>query len=132
MSVLARYREESKFEVIDHAKEMEIKIYGYCMNEKYFPKKHRFSLTMHIIEDAGSVPDLITEAQREQPGSLHRRELQNKAFAKCENILRRIELAEVNGLPIPNGILVEITEGMIKEEKLLIGWQKSDKERAAG
>lgn len=132
MSVLLRLRKESPFEVRDLAGKIEIKVIKICMNEKYFPKRYRFVLTMHIIEDAHKMVDYI-EAANNTPNDtdFHKRRLtyQREAYIKAEALLRKFALAEELGFTIPDGILTELGTMLTREESLIQNWIKSDKKK---
>lgn len=132
MSVLARFRTESPFEVRDRARTLEVKIIRLCMNEKYFPKRYRFILTTSIIEDAHKLVDYI-EAANNFPLTeiFHKRRLiyQKETLTKIDNIFRKLMLAEELGFSIPEGTLKELGESLSKEEALIKRWMESDKAR---
>lgn len=132
MSVLARFRTESPFEVRDRARTLEAKIIRLCMNEKYFPKRYRFILTTSIIEDAHKLVDYI-EAANSFPLTeiFHKRRLiyQKETLTKIDNIFRKLMLAEELGFSIPEGTLKELGESLSKEEALIKRWMESDKAR---
>ena len=132
MSVLARFRTESPFEVRDRARTLEVKIIRLCMNEKYFPKRYRFILTTSIIEDAHKLADYI-EAANSFPLTeiFHKRRLiyQKETLTKIDNIFRKLMLAEELGFSIPEGTLKELGESLSKEEALIKRWMESDKAR---
>ena len=132
MSVLARLRSESPFEVRDNARKLEVKIIRLCMNEKYFPKRYRFILTTNIIEDAHKMVDYI-EAANVIPLSdeyvKRRRMYQKESIIKIENLFRKLILAEELGFTIPEATLIELGEALNKEESLIKNWIESDKTR---
>ncbi len=132
MSVLARFRSESPFEVRDNARKLEVKIIRLCMNEKYFPKRYRFILTTNIIEDAHKMVDYI-EAANVIPLSdeyvKRRRMYQKESIIKIENLFRKLILAEELGFTIPEATLIELGEALNKEESLIKNWIESDKTR---
>ncbi|MBP3781772.1 MAG: hypothetical protein J6I68_00830 [Butyrivibrio sp.] len=132
MSVLARYRSESPFDTRDHARELEVRIIKLCMNEKYFPKRYRFILTMNIVEDAHKMVDFI-EAANNMPFNkeFYKRRLtyQREAYARVEHLFRKFMLAERLGFTLPEGILIEIGDKLQKQEKLIANWIDSDKKR---
>ena len=132
MSVLARLRSESPFEVRDNARKLEVKIIRLCMNEKYFPKRYRFILTTNIIEDAHKMVDYI-EAANVIPLSdeyvKRRRMYQKESIIKVENLFRKLILAEELGFTIPEATLIELGEALNKEESLIKNWIESDKTR---
>ena len=132
MSVLARFRSESPFEVRDNARKIEAKIIRLCMNEKYFPKRYRFILTTDIIQDAHRLVDYI-EAANTLPltEDLYKRRLmyQKEALIRIENIFRKMVLAEELGFTIPEAILIEMGEALSKEEGLIKNWIESDRTR---
>ena len=132
MSVLARFRSESPFEVRDRARILEVRIIKLCMNEKYFPKRYRFILTTSIIEDAHKLVDYI-EAANILPlnEAFYKRRLtyQKEALSKVDALFRKFMLAEEIGFSIPEGILQELGESLSKEEALIKKWVESDKAR---
>ena len=132
MSVLARFRSESPFEVRDRVRSLEVKIIKLCMNEKYFPKRYRFILTTSIIEDAHKLVDYI-EAANTLPlaEDFYKRRLtyQKEALIRIENLFRKFILAEELGFTIPESTLVELGESLEREETLIKSWIESDKKR---
>ena len=132
MGVLARFRKESPFKVKDRAKELEVLIVRICMNEKYFPKRYRFTMTTQIIEDAGKLADYVTAANAlpltEEFVKLRRR-YQKEAYIRCECLLRRFDLAERMHFQIPDGVLTNVIGELVAEEKGITEWVKADKER---
>lgn len=132
MSVYARFRKETPFAVRDKAKEIEVTIIKTAMNEKYFPKRYRFTLAQQIVDDANKMVDSIVTANalplNEENLSLRQR-YQKAAYIKCEQLLRKFDLAERLSFQIPEGILEEIIGELIAEEKRITEWTKSDKER---
>lgn len=132
MSVLARFRSESPFEVRDRARILEVRIIKLCMNEKYFPKRYRFILTTSIIEDAHKLVDYI-EAANSLPlnEAFYKRRLtyQKEALSKVDALFRKFTLAEEIGFSIPEGTLQELGESLSKEEALIKKWVESDKAR---
>ena len=132
MSVLARFRSESPFEVRDRARNLEVKIIKLCMNEKYFPKRYRFILTTSIIEDAHKLVDYI-EAANTLPLTedfiKRRLTYQKEALIRIENLFRKFILAEELGFTIPESTLVELGESLEREEALIKSWIESDKKR---
>ena len=132
MSVLARFRSESPFEVRDNARKIEAKVIRLCMNEKYFPKRYRFILTTDIIQDAHRLVDYI-EAANTLPltEDFYKRRLmyQKEALIRIENIFRKMVLAEELGFTIPEAILIEMGEALSKEEGLIKNWIESDRTR---
>jgi hypothetical protein len=132
MSTLSRFKHESPFEVRDKAREIEVYLMKICMNEKYFPKRYRFVLTTDLLDDAHKMVDYLEAANLLplNPTFAERRETYARyAYIKCENILRKFDLAENLGLPIPNGTMVDIITRMVNEETLINNWIKSDNER---
>lgn len=132
MSVLKRFRSESPFAVRDEARKLEIKIIKLCMNEKYFPKRYRFILTMDIIQDAHKLADYIEAANKlelTEVTSKRRLMYQKEAIVRIEYILRKFILAEELGFTIPEASLKELGEDLVKEEKLIMNWIESDRVR---
>ena len=132
MSVLARFRSESPFDVRDNARKLEVKIIRLCMNEKYFPKRYRFILTTNIIEDAHKMVDYIEAANMiplTEEFSKRRRLYQKEALIRIENLFRKIILAEDLGFTIPEATLTELGEALNKEESLIKNWMDSDRSR---
>ena len=132
MSVLKRFRSESPFAVRDEARKLEIKIIKLCMNEKYFPKRYRFILTMDIIQDAHKLADYIEAANKlelTEATSKRRLMYQKEAIVRIEYILRKFILAEELGFTIPEASLKELGEDLVKEEKLIKNWIESDRVR---
>ena len=132
MSVLKRFRSESPFAVRDEARKLEIKIIKLCMNEKYFPKRYRFILTMDIIQDAHKLADYIEAANKlelTEVTSKRRLMYQKEALVRIEYILRKFILAEELGFTIPEASLKELGEDLVKEEKLIMNWIESDRVR---
>lgn len=132
MSVLKRFRSESPFAVRDEARKLEIKIIKLCMNEKYFPKRYRFILTMDIIQDAHKLADYIEAANKlelTEVTSKRRLMYQKEAIIRIEYILRKFILAEELGFTIPEASLKELGEDLVKEEKLIMNWIESDRVR---
>lgn len=132
MSVLARFRSESPFDVRDNARKLEVKIIRLCMNEKYFPKRYRFILTTNIIEDAHKMVDYIEAANiipLTEEFSKRRRLYQKEALIRIENLFRKIILAEDLGFTIPEATLTELGEALNKEESLIKNWMESDRSR---
>ena len=132
MSVLARFRSESPFDVRDNARKLEAKIIRLCMNEKYFPKRYRFILTTNIIEDAHKMVDYIEAANMiplTEEFSKRRRLYQKEALIRIENLFRKIILAEDLGFTIPEATLTELGEALNKEESLIKNWMESDRSR---
>ena len=132
MSVLARFRSESPFDVRDNARKLEVKIIRLCMNEKYFPKRYRFILTTNIIEDAHKMVDYIEAANMiplTEEFSKRRRLYQKEALIRIENLFRKIILAEDLGFTIPEATLTELGEALNKEESLIKNWMESDRSR---
>lgn len=132
MSVLKRFRSESPFAVRDEARKLEIKIIKLCMNEKYFPKRYRFILTMDIIQDAHKLADYIEAANKldlTEAASKRRLMYQKEALVRIEYILRKFILAEELGFTIPEASLKELGEDLVKEEKLIKNWIESDRVR---
>lgn len=132
MSVLARFRSESPFDVRDNARKLEVKIIRLCMNEKYFPKRYRFILTTDIIEDAHKMVDYIEAANMiplTEEFSKRRRLYQKEALIRIENLFRKIVLAEDLGFTIPEATLTELGEALNKEESLIKNWMESDRSR---
>lgn len=132
MSVLARFRTESPFEVRDRARTIEVKIIKLCMNEKYFPKRYRFILTTSIVEDAHKLVDHI-ETANALPlyENFYKRRLtyQKEALSKVDSLFRKFMLAEELGFSIPEGTLKDLGESLSKEEALIKKWIESDKAR---
>lgn len=132
MGVLARYRKESPFKVKDRARELEVLIMLICMNEKYFPKRYRFTLVAGIIEDARKMVDYVTAANAlpltDEFIGLRRR-YQKEAYIKCECLLRKFDMAERLHLQIAEGALENVIGQLIDEEKGITEWAKSDRER---
>ena len=129
MSVLKRFRSESPFAVRDEARKLEVKIIKLCMNEKYFPKRYRFILTMDIIQDAHKLADYIEAANKlelTEVTSKRRLMYQKEALVRIEYILRKFILAEELGFTIPEASLKELGEDLVKEEKLIKNWIESD------
>lgn len=132
MSVLKRFRSESPFAVRDEARKLEIKIIKLCMNEKYFPKRYRFILTMDIIQDAHKLADYIEAANKlelTEVTSKRRLMYQKEALVRIEYILRKFILAEELEFTIPEASLKELGEDLVKEEKLIKNWIESDRVR---
>lgn len=132
MSVLKRFRSESPFAVRDEARKLEVKIIKLCMNEKYFPKRYRFILTMDIIQDAHKLADYIEAANKlelTEVTSKRRLMYQKEALVRIEYILRKFILAEELGFTIPEASLKELGEDLVKEEKLIKNWIESDRVR---
>lgn len=132
MSVLKRFRSESPFAVRDEARKLEIKVIKLCMNEKYFPKRYRFILTMDIIQDAHKLADYIEAANKlelTEVTSKRRLMYQKEALVRIEYILRKFILAEELGFTIPEASLKELGEDLVKEEKLIKNWIESDRVR---
>ena len=132
MSVLARFRSESPFDIRDNARKLEVKIIRLCMNEKYFPKRYRFILTTNIIEDAHKMVDYIEAANMiplTEEFSKRRRLYQKEALIRIENLFRKIILAEDLGFTIPEATLTELGEALNKEESLIKNWMESDRSR---
>ena len=132
MSALSRFRKESPFEARDLARELEVKIIKLCMNEKYFPKRYRFTVAQSIIESVQKMGDYITIANRlpvYRDCIAEREKNQRYAFAMCEVLLRKLDLAERLGFSIPEGLLTELVRDIDKEEKSIKGWIASDKKR---
>ena len=132
MSVLKRFRSESPFAVRDEARKLEIKIIKLCMNEKYFPKRYRFILTMDIIQDAHKLADYIEAANKlelTEATSKRRLMYQKEALVRIEYILRKFILAGELGFTIPEASLKELGEDLVKEEKLIKNWIESDRVR---
>ena len=132
MGVLARYRKESPFEARDLAREIEVKIIKLCMNEKYFPKRYRFTVAQSIIEITQKMGDYVTYANSLplKPEYKEERELnQRRAMAMCEIILRKLDLSERLGFSIPDGLLEETVRMIDREEKALKRWIASDNSR---
>lgn len=132
MSVLKRFRSESPFAVRDEARKLEIKIIKLCMNEKYFPKRYRFILTIDIIQDAHKLADYIEAANKlelTEVTSKRRLMYQKEALVRIEYILRKFILAEELGFTIPEASLKELGEDLVKEEKLIKNWIESDRVR---
>ena len=132
MSVLARFRSESPFDVRDNARKLEVKIIRLCMNEKYFPKRYRFILTTNIVEDAHKMVDYIEAANMiplTEEFSKRRRLYQKEALIRIENLFRKIILAEDLGFSIPEATLTELGEALNKEESLIKNWMESDRSR---
>ncbi len=132
MSVLARLRSESPFEVRDNVRKLEVRIIKLCMNEKYFPKRYRFILVMDIVEDAHRLADFVEAANKiDLNETFYKRRLtyQKEALIKVEHLMRKFMLAEELKLTIPEGTIREIGEALIKEDKLIRNWIESDKMR---
>ena len=132
MGVLARFRKESPFKVKDRAKELEVLVMKICMNEKYFPKRYRFTMTTQIIEDAGKLSDYVTAANAlplTQEFIKLRRRYQKEAYIRCECLLRRFDLAERLHFQIPAGVLENVIGELVAEEKGITEWVKADRER---
>ena len=132
MSVLARFRTESPFEVRDRARTIEVKIIKLCMNEKYFPKRYRFILTTSIVEDVHKLVDHIETANALPLNeNFYKRRLtyQKEALSKVDSLFRKFMLAEELGFSIPEGTLKDLGESLSKEEALIKKWIESDKAR---
>ena len=102
------------------------------MNEKYFPKRYRFILTMDIIQDAHKLADYIEAANKlelTEVTSKRRLMYQKEALVRIEYILRKFILAEELGFTIPEASLKELGEDLVKEEKLIKNWIESDRVR---
>ena len=132
MSVLARFRSESPFEVRENARKIEVRIIKLCMNEKYFPKRYRFILVTDIINDAHKMVDYIEAANiipLTEDFHMKRIMYQKESYIRIENIFRKLILAEELGFTIPEATLIELGEALKKEEGLIKNWIESDRAR---
>ncbi len=132
MSVLARFRKESPFEARDLAREIEVKIIRLCMNEKYYPKRYRYTISQSLIDSALRMSDYITAANALPNNEQHREQrekYQQNAYMMCEVILRKLDLSERLEFSIPEGLLTEIIEMILKEEKAITGWINASKKK---
>ena len=126
MSVLARFRKESPFEARDIAREIEVKLIRLCMNEKYIPKRYRFTIAQSLIEATEKMSDCVTVANSLPRNAPEREKNQRYAYAMCEVIMRKLDLAERLGFSIPEGTMVELIKTLDKEQKAIQGWIAAD------
>ena len=132
MSVLARFRQESQFEVRDNARNIEIFIIRLCMNDKYFPKRYRHVISSDVIHDAHKLVDHIDAANLlplNEIFYIDRQKHQKKALIRINYIYRKIILGELLGFKIPESFLYELGKALQKEEALIKKWIESDKVR---
>ena len=132
MSVRENARKEGDLLVIVKAKEHAIYALRATANEKYFPKRHRFSvvkfiqtLSIKILMELIEANEIIPETRDE---FLKRRKLQKKAAAKCRSLMALIDISktsfDINYKKINHWISL-----VVEIRRMTIRWMKSDYSR---
>lgn len=93
-NVYKRNQNPTRFDPVDFAKELQIVVTTYAMNEKYIPKKWRMVLGIDLIRKADEILDNIYYANeiraRDDRTKALRSEYWCKAAANCKQLDRKL------------------------------------------
>ena len=133
MSVIKANRKEGRLVVLTEAIRLAAYTVQITANEKNFPKRHRWQLTQHIVNEAITIVACIRRANAMRPTepdeARYRRKQQRKAYAHAESMLTLMEIAYV-AFNVPDDRVEHWTGMVVNVETLLRAWRASDRERA--
>ena len=132
MSVPVFKRGVSKLKVLNDAKILAIYTLNTCSNEKYFPKKYRWSFTKPLIDEALNMIRCIYSANSIKAENIHdhetRLKLQKEALMHLQTILPMLDLS-YSMFPIATNKIEYWTNLCVETEKSLRAWIKWEKEQ---
>lgn len=138
MSVLEKDRHDSETEFLNTAYELEKYTYKQAMNEKIIPKRYRFTLGKSLIEATEKICKNVIYANSIFPNPKSdefkeeielRKRYQKIATREIYNFLHLVRLVSELFPSISCATLEEWTRMATKEERLLKGWIRSDRDR---
>ena len=132
-NVYARNRNSTTLETLNVARELSIEIYKFIMNDKKFPKKHRYFIGKSLYNTSEKIIEGIYRANNIFPKSNSdlnkRREYQEKSLQECSLFLNFLELYS-NVLPqISYKDIEKFSSLTVRIKQLLTNWIKSDSEQ---
>lgn len=134
MSVKKSERNESKLSVILKAESITVYTIEITGNEKYFPKRHRWSLTVRLVDATLDMLQYVVTANsirvKDAASKNERYQLQERAYATSAWLLTLINIAFMKFKLATDR--VEYWTGQVVEfQRQLRAWQKSDEVRYA-
>lgn len=134
MAVPEGKRSEPKMKVQTKAIELAKYSDNLCSNEKYFPKRRRWTVANRIVNYAFDIMDCINAANKIYVSTKEdfclRREYQTQAISCTGKLLGQIDLAYSSDKYSLKGQSVAYWTGLILDvETLLRKWRNSDMER---
>ena len=132
-NVYARNRNSTTLETLNVARELSIEIYKFIMNDKKFPKKHRYFIGKSLYNTSEKIIEGIYRANTIFPKSnsdlSKRRGYQEKSLQECSLFLNFLELYS-NVLPqISYKDIEKFSSLTVRIKQLLTNWIKSDSDQ---
>ena len=131
MSVHSRKRKESELEFYKNGKELRAEFTRYLMSEKYVPKRYSFVFRLPGIDLVREMMEEITAANTIYPTTpeqlLKRKEHQQSALIKCEQIIQHIQWMNDTLQSVTLTSLDRVSEMAIYQATLLRKWRDSSK-----
>lgn len=141
-NVLVRNRGTAETQFEATAKEIRNEVTKLCMDEKIYPSRYRFILSVPTIDIARSIVINIKKANSIYATNKHelqvRTDYQNAAICDCATLLNELEHAyllrhfdndqSAVGVKRSNRFM-SIAQMIITEQELIKRWRNSDKKR---
>jgi len=142
MSVIKRYRSESKLETYNTARTIRAEVTRLVMNEKVVPKRYRpvltfpmTSLLVKLINNIIAANTIYLQKPKEPVNAakielalkeaLKRREYQTEAIITIEQIFQQLQYI-LDTVPADPDKFETVTKLLLKEGELLRGWRNTD------
>ena len=129
MSVLKNKRKASGMEFVNTARKLEELTLQRSIN---FPKRYSFLFTDDFVALSVAIYNDVIDANRRNPVNQHeaqqRRDLLLDAYSKLYDMVAQLEIAS-HLFGVPATVLLEWTDLINTEIKLVHGLMKSDRER---
>lgn len=132
-NVYARDRKTTTLETLNVAKELSAEVYKLIMNDRKFPKKHRYFIGKSLYNTSEKIIEGIYRANnifpRNKEDAAKRREHQEDSLKECSLFLNFLELYS-NILPqVSYKDIQKFSQLTVRTKQLLTNWIKSDSEQ---
>lgn len=132
-NVYARERNTTTLETINVSRELSVEVYKLIMNDKKFPKKHRYFIGKSLYNISESITENLYRANNIFPRNKEdlktRLNYQNKSLQECSLFLNFLELYSVVLTEISYKDIEKFSNLTVRVKQLLTNWIKSDKEQ---
>lgn len=132
-NVYARNRNTTTLETLNVARELSIEVYKFIMNDKKFPKKHRYFIGKSLYNTSERIIEGIYRANnifpRNSSDFYERRSCQEKSLQECSLFLNFLELYSHVLPQLTYKDIKKFSALTIRVKQLLSNWIKSDSEQ---
>lgn len=132
MAVVESQRSQGDLDVIIKAKELAKHTLQVTQNEKYFPKRYRFTIANKLVDKAFDIFILLYEANEIYPQTVDewkmRRTYQRRAMAYCRSLIAVVDICK-DMFGLPSNKVAYWAKLTFEVRNKTAAWLKSDNNR---